>query len=529
MISGISTVKNFDRFLNKEHISSDDLEVVTRLSKNVFTHIQQNDIKGDATKIRSFIKKLKSIGVESEALTKLVDRIETVFHRKTLNSRVFRLVRTLYALDIQGDAFKACVRELRELISQDLETFSDLNSVLGILVNDALLKCSGQEWIALQELLRHFNIRDENLLKKYDSGVVYQDFRKIVLEFLHKATNCDELLDRAKKIKKKSLNQLIKLRYQNLSNEHEILQRFTLFPKLVVQFKEYMKLEELIITDQWGEFLKFYDQQTGGKFSLFVKEHEFLDPIVDITLVLEISKNKFFERSDCFTDEGVHVIPKGPAADIWINTLIEPLESMYAWVKNHVQWVRISFNQGGPKRESEIVGGGVCYSNSLQRYSAFLNDPQRGIQEMEITPHVRFAQANYQAEMRDLIQQARNQTVSKEKSQKIIDKLAHYHGLHILDRYEIKNGSLKTISSYIQHLQSQGFSQALLKFSLKGDGAHAMNVIFDLDNEHFIIVDDNCGVVEYKTLRDLILGCREYLHAFYPTIDCAWIETFQKL
>lgn len=287
----------------------------------------------------------------------------------------------------------------------------------------------------------------------------------------------------------------------------------------------------------WEETLKVLDPRGEDKISTLLKHYSFLDPKEMKILILRFAQKQYFKTLTL--EEICKLDLKGFKKKIaeMNKSAVKETEALYKelyfryyadrhlWMSVNINAIKKPYNQGD--QDSENMGEGICFTNSLERYRLLLDNPFKDgtTIHMGSSPEGRARQG--------AVNLAFTQGIKGELSaQEALAKqngLAAKFDLKLVAKVEQARPRILS-KAIVDQLDSLATSNFLGIITIKSpQGGHAFNIQIDRKNNIFRFIDDNMGVCEWTSYDDFRKQFSLYLDHFYSDYHSFALEQYASL
>lgn len=291
--------------------------------------------------------------------------------------------------------------------------------------------------------------------------------------------------------------------------------------------------------DAWQEMLKKYDSQTQGRFSKLLGRYSYLDPRRQFEASKELYQKYLVDSLDFAAMgkleeqelasylkanlEAFKQLPGQYFSDTYKHLYLEK----HHWLLQNMTRIKRAYNQGD--QDNTNLGEGVCYNNSLFRWTQIAQDPLIPNKSILLGSNDK-TRFNQNKDKRFYEAYKKNTIPAQEVEQKRKDIAASYGLKPPLITPIPAPSSKQTLHDALVEAMGQwsqaGHKQLLVVLRQPSGTGHALNVRFDKDNGVYSLIDDNIGLVEFNSLEELKKQLSTYFKLFYSEYTSYAFETF---
>lgn len=450
-----------------------------------------------------------------------------------------RILENIAKLDLASPRLRENIQEIKNDI-QKLKNlaimkgvdFSGLEEALNIITDPSSMNISQEEGKFIQRLLlKYGNSIDD--LKKYANAEAnsVRNARGALLRALKNANSLKSLIQAAPGAKEAARDQAIKERFDRFVEIHPfpaLSHNFaTLFPTLIRNFEAFTR--EVVspeLENKWNQVRAVYDAQSSGKFSKLVEHYSYMDPKKNFEYLIRLSQNAFFEKLNLEaidTTSKANLVPylqqvmnsvKDVPGNVFKSDYKKFFSKKHKWLLRNVENIMLPYNQADD--DSKNIGDGVCYNNSLYRFTQIQADPKISPDKIQMGSNEKTRY--FQNKVSAYYDQVDKKAITLEQAADQQTSISVHYGLEQYHKYTLQTPPSTDPHEYLLNEMTRfaqaGHSQFIL--CLYGKGGHAVNIQIDIANGMYRLCDDNLGVGQYKTLQEFKKEISQYFKTFYP-------------
>ena len=285
------------------------------------------------------------------------------------------------------------------------------------------------------------------------------------------------------------------------------------------------------LKDKWLGIVNIYDLHSKGQFSKLLKNYSYMDPAKNFEEYIVIAQEDFVKALNLqnpFSDSNLNIYLeqivdrfKDSTGKWFENSYNTMFSEPHLWLVANCERIVIPFNQGDDKDKN--LGKGVCYANSLYRYSLLLDDPKATIQ-MGSNEKTRYSHKKYSS-------QHEIAGLGKMTYTAVDDELAKAFELKCYHRYDLSFSNDQDMHQHlvdeIERYAKAGHTQLVLVLR-SPKMAHAVNIQIDCANGMFQMMDDNVGLVKFSSMDEFKKETASYFKTCYPEHNRYSFEIFER-
>lgn len=287
----------------------------------------------------------------------------------------------------------------------------------------------------------------------------------------------------------------------------------------------------------WQQTLKVLDPLREDKISSLLNNYSYLDPKKMKIMILRFAEKKYFKTLTideiCKLDlEGfkkkIAEMNKSAVKEtevLYKELYLRYYADLHLWMAANINAIKKPYNQGD--QDSENMGEGTCFTNSLERYRLLLDNPFKDgtTIHMGSSPEGRARQGAVNL----AFTQGIKGELSAQEAMAKQNGLATKFDLKLVAKVEQARPQIlsKAVVAQLDSLATPNFLGIISIISPKG--AHSFNIQIDRTNNIFRFIDDNMGVCEWDSYANFRKQFSQYLDLFYSGYHSFVLEQYASL